>query len=80
MPLYDFVCESCEQRFEARAGEAQRPPCPACGAPRAQRILTAFAGPFTMRPYGLAAKRSEAARRAREEQRRERRRGSGEDG
>jgi putative FmdB family regulatory protein len=71
MPLYDFACRRCNQRFEARVNEADRPSCPACGAAGAQRVLSAFAGPFTTRPYGLAAKRSEASRRAREEQRRE---------
>lgn len=72
MPLYDFACERCGARFEERVSESERPSCPACGAPGAKRILSAFAGPFTTRPYGLAARRSEAARRAREEQRRER--------
>ncbi|MGO9753616.1 MAG: FmdB family zinc ribbon protein [Solirubrobacteraceae bacterium] len=73
MPLYDFACENCGERFEERTGETDRPPCPRCGAARATRVPAAFAGPFTTRPYGLAAKRSQAARSAREEQRREQR-------
>lgn len=73
MPLYDFACGRCGERFEQRVGVAERPSCPACGTPQAQRMLASFAGPFTTRPRGLAAKRSDATRRAREEQRRERR-------
>ena len=47
-------------------------PCPACGEPDAERLPTAFAGPFSGGLRGAAAKRSNATRRAREEQRRER--------
>ncbi len=80
VPLYDFVCARCDERFEARAGEQERPVCPVCGASEVERVPAAFSGPFTTRPQGQDARRSDAARRAREEQRRdgrERRRPSG---
>jgi putative FmdB family regulatory protein len=74
MPLYDFECEQCGARFEERASfDAPAPACPDCGAARTRRVLSPFAGPFTRRPRGVAAKRSDAARSTREQQRLERR-------
>lgn len=73
MPLYDFRCPACDERFEARAGADELPPCPRCGAP-VERVVSGFAGPFTVGLRGGDARRSDAARRARVEQRRERRR------
>ena len=73
MPLYDFRCQGCGARFEARAGADELPACPECGAPETERLLSPFAGPFTVAPRGVAARRSDATRRVREEQRLERR-------
>jgi putative FmdB family regulatory protein len=73
MPLYDFRCRACGERFETRAPHDELPPCPACGSPDAERVPAAFAGPFTVGLRGAAARRSDATRRVREEQRRERR-------
>jgi putative FmdB family regulatory protein len=73
VPLYDFVCRACGERFEARVPYDQLPPCPACGATDPERAPSSFAGPFTVAPRGLAAQRSDATRRVREERRQERR-------
>jgi putative FmdB family regulatory protein len=73
MPLYDFACPSCGEHFEARVSVGELPTCPACGAGHTERVFSAFAGPFTLRPRGVAARRMEADRRARSEQRAERR-------
>jgi putative FmdB family regulatory protein len=73
MPLYDFICRSCGDRFEARSGPDDSVQCPACGADEAERQLSGFAGPFTVGLRGAAARRSNATRRVREEQRQERR-------
>ncbi|MFL5824792.1 MAG: FmdB family zinc ribbon protein [Solirubrobacteraceae bacterium] len=73
MPLYDFVCRSCGEPFEARTAVDELPACPACGEPGAERLLTGFAGPFTVGLRGAAAKRSNSLRQAREEQHREER-------
>jgi len=70
--VYDFRCGACGRRFEALAKDSQRPSCPDCGASESERLFTPFAGPFTIGLRGLAARRSNAARSAREEQRRER--------
>ena len=72
VPLYDFRCRACGERFEARAAHDDLPSCAACGAGDTERVPTAFAGPFTVALRGAAAKRSNAIRTAREEQRSER--------
>jgi putative FmdB family regulatory protein len=72
MPLYDFHCRACGERFEARVPYGEEPACPACGGPDTERVPAPFAGPFTVAPRGEAARRSNAARRVREEQRKER--------
>jgi putative FmdB family regulatory protein len=44
MPIYEYVCQACERRFEkyVRAfGEDVT--CPACGAPRVEKLLSTFA-------------------------------------
>lgn len=40
MPLYDYRCPACNQRFEARHGfDDPAPPCPHCGAEHPQRLI-----------------------------------------
>jgi putative FmdB family regulatory protein len=72
MPLYDFRCRACGARFEERTAASEVAPCPSCGSEETERLLSPFAGPFTVAPRGLAARRSNATRRVREEQRQER--------
>ncbi len=72
MPLYDFRCRVCQTEFEARAALGELAPCENCGSPEVERVLSGFAGPFTVAPRGVAAKRSDESRRAREEKRRQR--------
>lgn len=72
MPLYDFRCHACGARFEARTSPDELASCPDCGKREAERLLSPFAGPFTVAPQGAAARRSNADRRVREEQRLER--------
>jgi putative FmdB family regulatory protein len=69
--LYDFQCRRCGERFEELVPASSLPPCPGCGAPDPERLLGSFAGPFTIGLRGAAARRSNALRRAREEQRRQ---------
>jgi putative FmdB family regulatory protein len=72
MPLYDFLCHACGTEFEARAPIGQLAPCASCGSTDVKRVLSGFAGPFTVAPRGAAAKRSDDSRRVREQQRQER--------
>jgi putative FmdB family regulatory protein len=73
MPLYDFACPACGARFEAQVPHGTLPPCQACGVEPTERVFSAFAGPFTVRPRGAEARRVDAARKTREDQRAERR-------
>ncbi|MCU7846127.1 MAG: zinc ribbon domain-containing protein [Candidatus Thiodiazotropha sp. (ex Monitilora ramsayi)] len=58
MPYYDYQCQACHDRFEARqAIAAVAPPCPRCGGPAVRMILSAPAVHGTMaRGRELAAK------------------------
>lgn len=49
MPIYEYKCESCENRFEllttiSRADEAV---CPKCGSDRVRRLVSTFASRFS---------------------------------
>ncbi len=81
MPLYDFRCDACGGEFEALAAPGAPAPCPACSAD-ARRLFRPIAPPARIGLRGAAAARSNATRRAREEQRAERkaRRREGADG
>ncbi len=72
MPLYDFRCERCDEHYEANALVSGSVPCPRCGSEEVRRVFSAFAGPYTVRPRGLAARRADATRAVKEEQRLER--------
>lgn len=71
MPLYDFECRECQDRFEAQVAQAERPVCPKCGATDPTRLISPFAGPFLTGLRGGPARKSDASRRVREEQRRD---------
>jgi putative FmdB family regulatory protein len=44
VPIYEFVCMTCEARFEELVSiDADDPPCPDCGAVRVARQLSVFA-------------------------------------
>jgi len=44
MPIYEFVCMTCEARFEELVSlNADDPPCPDCGATKVARQLSVFA-------------------------------------
>ena len=55
MPIYEYRCPQCEIRFERlrRMADADVPlPCPACGAPHADRQLSCFAAGGCNAPAG----------------------------
>jgi len=43
MPIYEYVCMSCESRFEELVRPDETPDCPECGAKKVQRQLSVFA-------------------------------------
>jgi putative FmdB family regulatory protein len=70
MPLYDFACDACGERFEARATPGEAPACPACGAD-SRRLFTPIAPPPKLGLRGRAARESDARRAEREAKRKE---------
>jgi len=72
MPIYEFECEGCGERFEELvAAGAESLPCPACGSARTRRLLSGFAPPGRQ-PRGAAVRSDESRRREREAARGER--------
>jgi putative FmdB family regulatory protein len=43
MPIYEYVCMSCESHFEELVRNDETPPCPDCGATKAKRQFSTFA-------------------------------------
>jgi putative FmdB family regulatory protein len=45
MPIYEYRCPSCGNRFErlVRMGSVERPICPTCHAPAAERVVSTIA-------------------------------------
>jgi putative FmdB family regulatory protein len=54
VPLYEFRCGGCGERFEALVDAGTRVvECRACGAPGAERVLSAVAPPMQLaKPAG----------------------------
>lgn len=56
MPLYDFICTSCEHAFEeVRGSDEASPACPACNSVATERCMSApgikrNAPPFKLGP------------------------------
>jgi putative FmdB family regulatory protein len=72
VPIYEFECEDCGNRFgELVAPQAAPPPCPACGSSRVHRRLSQFSPPGRQ-PRGRGVREGEARRREREAARSER--------
>jgi putative FmdB family regulatory protein len=61
VPIYEFRCGSCGERFEALvAVGTTSEECRLCGAPGAERVLSAQAAPFGLVHTPGSAKRQEA--------------------
>jgi putative FmdB family regulatory protein len=44
MPIYEYRCVECEERYEELVRvAADPPPCPSCGSPEVVRLLSVFA-------------------------------------
>jgi putative FmdB family regulatory protein len=73
MPLYEFDCQTCGAHFEEIVPAGCTTPCPACGGEQVSRTFSQIAPPPV--PVGLtgkAAAESDARRREREAQKKER--------
>jgi putative FmdB family regulatory protein len=61
VPIYEFRCGSCGERFEALVDVGtESEECRLCGAPGAERVLSAQAAPFGLVKTGGEARRQEA--------------------
>src|SRR5205823_8216786 len=43
MPIYEYVCMSCESHFEELVRVGETPPCPDCGQTKVQKQFSVFA-------------------------------------
>jgi putative FmdB family regulatory protein len=66
MPIYEFECEACGERFEElMAAGAAAPACPSCGAGETRRIFTSVSPPGRL-PRGAGVRSEDSRRRDRE--------------
>jgi putative FmdB family regulatory protein len=83
MPIYEFECEECGDRFEELVAVDAAAACPSCGASRSRRLLSSVSPPGRQ-PRGAGVRSDESRRREREAARADRitesrkRRGAGE--
>jgi putative FmdB family regulatory protein len=61
MPLYSFHCAKCDGDVELLIGFSEKPPCPACGSKRMQRLMSLTA-PQGKTKALMKAGRAQAAR------------------
>jgi putative FmdB family regulatory protein len=71
VPIYDFECRACGERFEALVARAESPACPICATPEPTRLFSPIAGQLKTGLRGVAARRSDATRHTRDERLRE---------
>ena len=43
MPIYEYICQACDKRFEAIVNGSHKAHCPACDGTRLEQQLSAFA-------------------------------------
>jgi putative FmdB family regulatory protein len=66
MPIYEFECEECGNRFEELVpSEAAEVACPSCGSTRVRRLMSAVSPPGRQ-PRGAAVRSDESRRSERE--------------
>ena len=70
MPIYEFECEDCGERFEELVAADASASCPACGAD-GRRLFSGQVATLKMGLRGGDARRSDATRKAREEVKRQ---------
>ena len=66
MPIYEFECEECGERFEELvAASVSAIACPACGSERTRRLISAVSPPGRQ-PRGARVRSNESRRGERE--------------
>jgi putative FmdB family regulatory protein len=63
MPIYEFSCRACSERFEKLIRTGDVPGCPSCGSQDLERIVSLFAvSSEGTRSTALAAGRRQASK------------------
>lgn len=66
MPIYEFECEECGNRFEELVGSGDAPPgCSSCGAPEPKRLISNVSPPGRL-PRGAGVRDADSRRVDRE--------------
>jgi putative FmdB family regulatory protein len=61
VPIYEFLCEACGERFEGLVSAGTESfTCPNCGVERTRRVLSAQATPFRLVRTPCGAHKQEA--------------------
>jgi putative FmdB family regulatory protein len=72
MPIYEFECDECGERFEELvAAGAEAVACPGCGSERTRRLMSSVSPPGRQ-PRGAKVRSGESQRREREAARQDR--------
>jgi putative FmdB family regulatory protein len=72
MPIYEFECEGCGERFEELVAAAVTAlACPECGSERTRRLISSVSPPGRQ-PRGAAVRSDESRRGEREAARKDR--------
>ena len=63
MPIYEFVCSECGERFERLVDAGtERESCPQCGFAEAERVFSAIAAPAKLAVSSGTARKMEDKR------------------
>jgi putative FmdB family regulatory protein len=71
MPIYEFECGECGERFEELVAAGAGSACPNCGSMKTRRLLSSVSPP-SRQPRGPAVRSNESQRREREAARQDR--------
>jgi putative FmdB family regulatory protein len=71
MPIYEFECGDCGERFEELVAVGEVVACPRCGAERSRRLISEVSPPGRQ-PRGAGVRSDESRRREREAARQDR--------
>jgi len=71
MPIYEFECEACGERFEELVAAGAAVACGSCGSERTRRLYSGVAPPGRQ-PRGASVRSDESRRREREAARQDR--------
>jgi putative FmdB family regulatory protein len=43
MPIYEFICDDCQKKFERLVRVGAQPPCPHCDSVNVRKLMSGFA-------------------------------------